>query len=135
MSPHALLDHLAELGIAVEPRGDRLRCSPRSALTTDLISLIQRHKPAIMALLRQAADGTPADDPDWLIGEPDERPKPTETEPSEPVCRCRSTTWRDIVLRHDPHDGRSTRRDCDRCGRFLCFPYWYGAETGMEMRN
>ena len=38
------------------------------------------------------------------------------------VCRCGSTTWRDVPV----HDGRSTRRDCARCGRFIDFSRWYG---------
>ncbi|MBN2024923.1 MAG: hypothetical protein JW809_19255 [Pirellulales bacterium] len=40
----------------------------------------------------------------------------------EPVCRCGSTTWRDVPI----HNGQSVRRDCARCGRFLDFPRWYG---------
>jgi hypothetical protein len=39
----------------------------------------------------------------------------------EPVCRCGSTTWRDVPI----HDGRSTQRDCTRCRRFIDFTRWY----------
>jgi hypothetical protein len=42
-----------------------------------------------------------------------------------PVCRCGGTTWRDVPI----HGGESIRRDCGRCGRFLCFPFWYGKES------
>lgn len=41
------------------------------------------------------------------------------------VCRCGSTTWRDVSI----HDGQSVRRDCGRCGRFLAFPVWYGKDA------
>jgi len=37
------------------------------------------------------------------------------------VCRCGSTAGRDFPI----HGGRSTRRDCARCGRFLDFPRWH----------
>ena len=42
----------------------------------------------------------------------------------EKICRCGSTRHRDVPI----HNGRSARRDCARCGRFLGFPVWYGAE-------
>lgn len=45
---------------------------------------------------------------------------------AKPICRCGSTTWRDVPI----HGGRSVRRDCGRCGRFLDFPVWYGKDTG-----
>lgn len=44
------------------------------------------------------------------------------TEGTGTVCKCGSTSWRDVPI----HDGQSTRRDCGRCGRFLDFPIWYG---------
>ena len=40
--------------------------------------------------------------------------------------RCRSTEYRDVSI----HGGRSVRRDCARCGRFLDFPVWYGVRRG-----
>jgi hypothetical protein len=39
------------------------------------------------------------------------------------ICRCGSTTWHDVPI----HDGRSTRRHCARCGRFIDFSRWYDA--------
>ena len=36
--------------------------------------------------------------------------------------RCGSTSYRDIAI----HAGRSTRRDCGHCGRFIRFVLWYG---------
>lgn len=38
---------------------------------------------------------------------------------------CGATEWRDTRLQHKPHCGRSTRRDCSRCGAFLDFPRWH----------
>jgi hypothetical protein len=50
---------------------------------------------------------------------PQRPPKPKRP---DAVCRCGSTRWRDVPI----HGGRSIRRDCARCGRFLSFPLWYG---------
>lgn len=44
------------------------------------------------------------------------------TTTTEEICCCGSTTWREVVI----HVGRSVRRDCARCGRFIDFPLWYG---------
>lgn len=41
---------------------------------------------------------------------------------SRTVCRCGSTQFRDYVI----HDGKSVRRDCAICGRFIAFPVWHG---------
>lgn len=45
--------------------------------------------------------------------------------PAKPVCRCGSTSWRDVPI----HDGQSMRRDCGLCGRFLDFPIWHGTDA------
>ena len=42
------------------------------------------------------------------------------------ACRCGSTEWRDVPI----HDGRSIRRDCPSCDRFIEFPVWYGNKHG-----
>ncbi len=39
-------------------------------------------------------------------------------------CRCGSAEWADFPI----HDGRSTRRDCARCSRFVAFVRWYGVD-------
>jgi hypothetical protein len=49
-------------------------------------------------------------------------PPPRKPKRPDAVCRCGSTQWRDVPI----HGGRSIRRDCARCGRFLAFPLWYG---------
>ncbi len=39
------------------------------------------------------------------------------------VClRCHSRAFHEIPI----HDGRSIRRDCASCGRFVAFSVWYG---------
>lgn len=40
--------------------------------------------------------------------------------PDDAVCRCGSTKYVDVPI----HDGRSVRRDCVRCGRFIEFALW-----------
>jgi len=41
---------------------------------------------------------------------------------SKPICPCGSTRYVDTPI----HNGRSLRRNCQQCGRFLGFPRWYG---------
>lgn len=50
---------------------------------------------------------------------------------AEPVCRCGSTTWRDVPI----HGGQSIRRDCGQCQRFIEFPVWYGQTTLQAVRG
>lgn len=50
-----------------------------------------------------------------------EAPTPAPAK-AKAVCRCGSTTWRDVAI----HDGQSVRQDCARCGRFLRFTVWRG---------
>ena len=73
MTPAALLTDLARLGIHIEAHGDRLRYSPRSALTPDLADRMKAHKGELLAVLRGGADGP--DDrqfDDWIeIRRPD----------------------------------------------------------------
>jgi hypothetical protein len=47
------------------------------------------------------------------------------------TCRCGSTAWKDVVLTHSPHNGRSVRRDCARCGRTLGLLRWYGGPGNL----
>lgn len=105
---------LAELLADCEAHGIRLVLAgeggltidaPHDALTSDLLARLRDHKAELLALL-------------WPM--PPERPKP--------VCRCGSTTWRDVPV----HRGQSVRRDCGRCERFLNFPVWYGNDTGQQ---
>ena len=38
--------------------------------------------------------------------------------------KCGCARFRDRII----HDGQSTTRACERCGRFMGFPNWYGEE-------
>jgi len=116
MSPAELLMDLGRLGIRLEADGERLRYHPRSALTPDLMVRLKAHKPALLAMLRP----TPAAGPALPVATRDATVKS-----AKPVCRCGSRTWRDVPVR----GGKSVRRDCGRCGRFLDFPVWYGNDT------
>jgi len=48
-----LLTDLARLGICIEAHGDRLRYSPRSAVTPDLADRMKAHKGELLAILRR----------------------------------------------------------------------------------
>jgi len=52
---------------------------------------------------------------------PDSLPAAVRLAEPERICRCGSTRYRDVSI----HSGRSVRRDCARCGRFLGFLIWY----------
>jgi TubC N-terminal docking domain len=79
--------------------------APASTVTPELVARLKALKFELLALLRPPADpGKPA--------------------LAVAVCRCGSTTWRDVPI----HDGQSLRRDCGRCGRFIDFPVWCGTQ-------
>ena len=87
MSAAQVMTDLARLGIRIEADGDRLRYSPRSKVTPDLLERMKAHKGELMAILRSEA---PPED-------------------SEPKCSwCGSTR---LV------DGRQGRIWCDDCER------------------
>ena len=52
MSAAQLMTDLARLGIQLEAHGDRLRYSPRSAVTPELAAQMKAHKPELLARLR-----------------------------------------------------------------------------------
>jgi hypothetical protein len=129
-APGSAADLLAELdglGIQLEADGEHLRFRPREKVTADLAGRMKMHKPELvarlkahkaelLAVLRPAHESAPA------------LPAPTGDPPAKltkAVCRCGSTTWRDVPI----HGGQSVRRDCGRCGRFLEFPIWYGNDN------
>jgi hypothetical protein len=60
MSTPELLSELDRLGVRLEADGDRLRYSPRSALTPELFARLKAHKAELLALLRGALT-VPAD--------------------------------------------------------------------------
>jgi hypothetical protein len=122
MSAPQLLTDLGRLGIQLKAEGERLRYAPRSALTADLIERMKAHKSDLLTLLRPAVNrpsALPA-----VAG----RFQVSEAKLTKPVCRCGSTIRRDVPI----HGGQSIRRDCGRCGRFIRFLVWYGADTSHE---
>lgn len=145
MSVAELLSDLGRLGIQLEADGERLRYHPRSALTPDLLGQLKAHKGELLTLLRDASDFDSASAPDaepapttekrthrmsqelrgWVEATPDTWQNTDPAIAAEEICRCGSLTWRDVPIHH----GRSVRRDCGRCGRFLSFPNWYGNYT------
>ena len=56
------------------------------------------------------------------------QPLPTTSVSSAGCRRCGSTGWRDVPI----HNGRSTRRDCAGCGRFIDFPVWHGRSANLR---
>jgi hypothetical protein len=74
--------------------------APKDALSPELLERVRTHKAELLEKLGTKGPCNAA----------------------KPVCRCGSTTWRDVAI----HDGQSTRRDCAKCGRFIDFSYWYG---------
>lgn len=56
MSAAQLMTDLARLGICIEAHGDRLRYSPRSAVTPDLADRMKAHKRELLAILSPDAE-------------------------------------------------------------------------------
>jgi hypothetical protein len=126
-APSPLADLLAEcdaLGIRLLLANDGALDidAPRSALSPDLLERLRARRLDILLVLYADQDSVSADEfPyewEWLEA---------SGLPPDALCRCGSTTWRDIPI----HDGQSVRRDCAVCGRFIDFPIWYGKGTGQ----
>lgn len=112
--------------------------APREALVPELLARLKHHKGELLQVL-QSSDSAPADSASFDHGsivaqipwhsEPTQNDTQTHTHEkaidSNFTCRCGSTTWRDVSI----HGGRSIRRDCCGCGRFLEFPSWYGTDA------
>ena len=62
MSAGELITDLDRLGIRIEAHGDRLRYSPRSAVTPDLTRRMKAHKGELLAILRGDTPDASADD-------------------------------------------------------------------------
>ncbi len=84
--------------------------APQDALKPELLQQLVANKADLLTHL--AADHSP-----------DIQTVSSTTGAEVAICRCGSTTWHDVPI----HDGRSTRRDCARCGRFIDFSRWYDA--------
>lgn len=114
------MSDLAELLVECDARGIRLAPArdggltidaPRSALTPEVLAWLKAHKTELLAQWPPPAAFQPV---------------LTKKPAAKPVCRCGSTTWRDVPI----HNGQSVQRECDHCGRFISFPVWYGKVTG-----
>jgi len=120
-TPSTLADLLADcdahgIRLALADGGGLEIDAPQDALTPDLLARLKAHKADLTAMLRPTPEVAPA--PTVATGD-------ASVKPTKAVCRCGSTTWRDVPI----HGGQSIRRDCGRCGRFLDFPVWYGKDT------
>lgn len=66
MTAAALVETLRARGVTLEPRGDRLRVRPASAVTPDEVEALRRYKPEVLRLLtggsRPARAARPAPD-------------------------------------------------------------------------
>jgi hypothetical protein len=108
MTTAELLTDLIARGIEFQAHGDKLRFRPAERLTPIDIDNIRRHKPTMLAMLR--AEG-------FICLNPNANPRPLD------VCdRCGSLEYYDISI----HEGRSLRRECIHCRRFMGWPRWYG---------
>jgi TubC N-terminal docking domain len=149
MTAVQLMTDLAHLGIRLDAYGDRLRYSPKSAMTPDLVAQLRDNKAELLAMLCRDDVGADAEvdvrtvDPSelgadrWPIDTiPSPAPQPQESRSGRQVARtlprssieacdrCGSTKWRDVSI----HARESIRRDCAKCGRFIDFPRWHGVD-------
>ena len=140
MSAVALKQELDELGIELAAS---LRYRPKSKVTDDLKERLEQYKGELLAMLlreEQPFDPNDADDLwqatlDQLERDSDipadvleglraaevhweHAPRPEAVEPWQ--CRCGSQEYIDVPI----HNGRSTRRDCAQCGKFIDFVKW-----------
>lgn len=60
MTAAALVAELRARGVTLEPRGDRLRVMPASAVTPDEVEALRRFKADVLALLASGAEPEPA---------------------------------------------------------------------------
>lgn len=106
-TPVELVACLRKRGAAIWIDGNNLRMrAPEKVFTPEMDAAISTHKREIISLLQTEAP----------IG-------------SGAFCdRCGPTDYRDVPI----HGGRSVRRDCLHCGRFIDFPVWYGDRGGDD---
>lgn len=57
------------------------------------------------------------------MSDQDPEPITAAKAPLGPVCRWHPTSG---IVDVEIHNGRSTRRDCAECGKFVAFTRWYG---------
>lgn len=108
----ALLAECDRQGIRLVPNneGGLTIDAPQDVLTPELLGQLRSHKTELVAHLR-----------------PNGRLETRRAGPAQatPVCRCGSNKWLEVPI----HGGRSKRRDCARCGRFIDFSRWYDTDA------
>ena len=120
MNASQLLADLTQRGVRLEASGDRLRFTPRSAVTADLAQRMKAHKAELLVLVSRSTRS----------GKGIVRVAPSSTimpwirwlRFPDQCDRCESIAYQDYPI----HDGQSMRRDCTQCGRFIRFVLWYG---------
>jgi len=117
MSAARLLNELSRLGVCLEVIDDKLRYSPKSIVPTTLVNEIRVYKGDLLAALKSCAL-----EADKYRTEPAVASAPE----ARRLCpRCGAKQSRDVPI----HGGRSVRRDCAKCQRFLEFPVWYSGDA------
>ena len=101
--------YLARLGIRIEAHGDRLRYSPRSAVTPELADRMKAHKGELLAILRRDPEAGETDEGIEVIDPPDPCPKCGTLE----LWQSLAGNWR--CLRCDPPT--KARRPRERAAR------------------
>jgi hypothetical protein len=110
--PAGILVELQARGVRFTVTGDRLKWTPKAAITADELDLLRRHKPDLIRLLRHA-DDQPAESDQSAVST-------TTGPPHEPWgdWLCRSLTERTgrtwysttpLALADDDHPGRNPR--------------------------
>jgi len=133
-TPAMLADLLADceahgIRLALADGGGLEIDTPPDALTPDLLDRLKAHKADLLARLRTESKKRHVRMPPRPLLRAELVPLPMGgSDVPQPVCRCGGTTWRDVPI----HGGRSVRRDCGRCRRFLDFPVWYGCANGRQ---
>lgn len=103
-----LVSTLTASGVHLEINDDRLRVEAKPGiLTPELVAALKCHKKPLLAMLR--SEGLPGCNPFADIRQLDQ------------CDRCRAKNYIDVPI----HDGRSIRRDCANCHRFMGWPRWY----------
>ena len=136
MIVNQLLDELEDRAIELKIDGDRIRYRPKSSMTPELLEQVKVHKPELLSILNandhvvdkayhKAIDRLQHED---YFSEQNaflEQCRGAFTsiisEGQQVVCdRCGSNDFVDVSI----HEGRSTRRDCAKCDKFIEFPTW-----------
>lgn len=104
MTAHDLLDRLTGLGVVLLADGVRLRYSPRSVVTADLLDQLRRHKAELLDVLTMSKCADAAEVQPRVVGRVDDTDLP-KTPPPGP------DGWPDGCI--DP----ATLTPCATCGR------------------